>query len=70
MAGTNRPTGSRNLKSYHARLRRLSEETQTAAVAAEDALATVESRERLRVARSAAADAELREKYSNLRSEG
>lgn len=65
MAGTD---SSRVLKSYHAKLRRLSEETQTAAVAAEDALATVEGRERHRVARSAAADTELREKYSNLRS--
>ena len=67
MAGTNR---SRVLKSYHAKLRRLSEETQTAAVAAEDALATVEGRERLRVARTTAADAELRQKYSGLRSAG
>jgi len=48
-------------------LKRLSSETQAAGVAAEDALAVVEDRERHRVARSAAADAELRDKYTGLR---
>jgi hypothetical protein len=55
------------LKSYHSKLRRLSGETQAASLAAEDALATVEDRERHRVARTAAADNELRDKYRGLK---
>ena len=61
------PTGGSVLKSYRRTLQRLSEETQSASVAAEDALAQVEDRERHRVARTAEADAELREKYTGLR---
>ena len=61
--------GSRVLGSYHKKLKRLSDETQSAGVAAEDALGKVEERERHRVARSAAADAELRAKYTGLRAE-
>lgn len=68
MARSN-PTGSQVLTSYTKKLQRLSQETQSAAVAAEDALVAVEDRERHRVARSAAADAELREKYSGLQAE-
>lgn len=60
-------TSSRVLGSYHKKLKRLSDETLAAGVAAEDALAQVEDRERHRVARSATADAELREKYTALK---
>ncbi len=64
MAGT---SSGQVLTSYAKKLRRLRDETQSAGVAAEDALAQVEDRERNRVARSATADAELREKYTALR---
>ncbi len=68
MAGSGTTSGS-VLKSYARKARRLREDTQSAGVAAEDALAQVEERERNRVARTAAADAELREKYTALRGE-
>lgn len=66
MAGTS----SRNLGSYAKKAKRLSDETQAAGLAAEDALMAVEERERHRVGRTAAADAALREKYTGLRAEG
>ena len=62
--------GSQYLRSYAKKLQRLSDETQAAGVAAEDAFGQVEDRERHRVARTAAADAELRAKYTGLRAEG
>ncbi len=64
---TGSPTSGSVLKSYAKKARRLREETQAAAVSAEDALAQVEGRERNRVARTAAADAELKNKYTALR---
>ena len=63
------PTGGSVLKSYSKQLKRLSGETQAASVAAEDGLMAVEERERHRVARTAAADAELREKYTALKAQ-
>jgi hypothetical protein len=62
-------TGSQYLRSYAKKLKRLSDEAASAAVAAEDTFSTVEDRERHRVARSAAADADLRAKYTGLRGE-
>ena len=62
-------TGSQYLRSYAKKLKRLADEAASAAVAAEDTFATVEDRERHRVARSAAADADLRAKYTGLRGE-
>lgn len=60
------PSG-RVLSSYHKKLKRLSQQTQAAGVAAEDALGKVEDRERHRVARTAETDNELRDKYRGLR---
>jgi len=48
-------------------LKRLNDEAQAAGLAAEDALTTVEDRERHRVARTAANDNELRDKYRGLK---
>lgn len=59
--------GNQHLRSYAKQLKRLGSETQSASIAAEDALGVVEERERHRVARTAEADAELRAKYTSLR---
>lgn len=60
-------TSSRTLRSYDEKLTKLSVETQAAGANAEQGLRVVEGQEQQRVARSAAADQELRDKYRGLR---